>query len=173
MRRLIVENSTYILKGAELLANSASAAFPPSSAILTALTWVMKASGSVSKDYDQIQAFFEELNEFLQRLSMIEKTVPKSTGYRLHLMNVFVVIMKILGLATKATKEGRLKRFGKTILRGGGDDALAGAYSSLVTAFARLESATNFANLAVGYANLENTNQIKQAAWDLNAGQQL
>jgi hypothetical protein len=172
MRRLIVENSTYILKGAELLANSASAAFPPSSAILTALTWVMKASGGVSKDYDQIQAFVEELNEFLQRLSMIEKTVPKSTGYRLHLMNVFVVIMKILGLATKATKEGRLKRFGKTILRGGGDDASAGAYSSLVTAFARLESATNFANLAVGYANLENTNQIKQAAWDLNAGQQ-
>lgn len=172
MRHLIVENSEYILKGAEVLANSASAAFPPSSAILTALTWVMKASGSVSKDYDKIQVFFEELNEFLQRVGMIEKTVPKFTGYRLHLMNVFTVVMKILGLATKATKEGRLKRFGKTILRGGGDDALAGAYSSLVTAFARLESATSFANLAVGYANLDNTNQIKQAAWDLKEGQQ-
>lgn len=171
MRHLIVENSEYILKGAEFLANSASAAFPPSSTILTALTWVMKASGSVTKDYDTIQTFFEELNEFLQRVNMIEKTVPKFTGYRMHLMKVFTVIMKILGLATKATSEGRLKRFGKTILRGGGDDELAVAYSGLVTAFARLESATNFANLAVGYANLDNTNQIKQAALDLKEGQ--
>ncbi len=65
MRHLIVGNSEYILKGAEFLANSASVAFPPSSAILTALTWVMKASSTVSKDYDKIQAFFGELNEFL------------------------------------------------------------------------------------------------------------
>jgi hypothetical protein len=148
LRSTISKNADLILSGAKCIADAASPAFPPSAAILTALTYVMKASQDVSKDYDKIVGFFEELQTFLERISILEEKLPTVKAYRSHVLRVFSAIMKMLGLATKATTEGRMKRFGKTMLRGGTDDELSGATGALDTAMKRLESATANAILA-------------------------
>ncbi|KAF4624328.1 hypothetical protein G7Y89_g13844 [Cudoniella acicularis] len=173
LRHLIASNSEFILKGADFIKDAASAAFPPSAAILTGLTYVLKASKNISQDYDNIQTFFEDLQQFLERLSIIEKCVPRFEGYRLQLMRVFTAIMNLLALATKATAQGRLKRFGKAMFHGGGDDELAGARTKLDTTLSRLESATNFANLEVGYQNLDMAGEIKQDTGDIRDGQKV
>ena len=162
LRSLVARNTELIISGATYITEAASAAFPPSSAILTAFTYVMKASQDVSKDYDKITDFFEELNSFLERVNIIESRVPSFEGYRSHLIRVFAAILKTCGLATKATKEGRLKRFGKTILRGGADEDLAGATTTLETALKRLESATGFATLANTEDIKKETLEVKQ-----------
>ncbi len=148
MRSCISKSTDLILTTAEHIAGAASGAFPPSAAILTAFTYVMKASQNVTKDYDKISSFFEELHDFLERIGMLESRMPSFQGYRSHLLRVFTAIMKMLGLATKATLEKRLKRFGRSILRGGPDDDLCGAATVLETALKRLESATGIATLA-------------------------
>jgi hypothetical protein len=136
-------NADQILSGAKYIADAASAAFPPSAAILTALTYVMKVSKDVSKDYDMLMNFFGELESLLKRISMMESHLSKSPeAFTSHILRVFVAIMQMLGLATRAVAEGRMWRSLKTMLRGGGDDELAGVTSSLETAIKRLESAT-------------------------------
>ena len=171
LRHLISANSCMILKGCDFIKDAASAAFPPSASVLTALTYVLKASKSIQKDYDDIQSFFEEMKEFLERLQMIEKNVPQYAGYRAQLMRVFSAMMSLLGLASKAKSEGRFLRFGKSFVRGGGDDSLSGARSKLETTLARLESATSFATLAVGYDNLEQGKLIKEDTGAIREGQ--
>lgn len=179
LRHLVASNTDLILRSAKYVAGVASTAFPPSSAILTALTFVVTASQDVSKDYDKIAAFFEELHAFLERVSMLEQRLPQLAGYQHHLMQVFSAILKVCGLVTKATKEGRLKRFGKTILRGGEDSELADASGALDTAMKRLESATGFATLVgVQEANEgtrrleEKSDQASRMLYDLNANVQ-
>lgn len=124
----------------------------------------MKASHDVSKDYDKIMAFFDELNSFLERLQVLEQKLPLFSGYRNHLIRAFSAILRICGLTTKAIKEGRLKSFGKTILRGGEDDDLASASAALETAMKRLESATGFATLAGIQSIKEDTQKIDDKA---------
>lgn len=155
LRSVLASNAEVVLSSAQVIAQAAAAAFPPSSTILTAFTYVMKASQDVSKDYDKITAFFEEMNTFLERVQIIEKKLPSYESYKSHLVRVFAAVLKICGLTTKATKDGRLKRWGKTILRGGADEDLAVASSALETALKHLESATGFVTLA-------NTEDIKK-----------
>lgn len=164
LRSFIARNSELIMKGAEAIADAASTAFPPSTAIVSALAYIMKASKDISKDYDMIAAFFEETNTLLERLTPLEKRLPSWEGFRSHLMRVFSAIMKLYAFAYKAAVEGRLKRFAKTVFRGGGDDELASASAKLDTELRRLESATGFVTLA-------NTQDIKQDTTTIREGQ--
>jgi hypothetical protein len=162
LRSTINANADLILSGAKYIADAASAAFPPSAAILTALTYVMKVSKDVSKDYDKLMIFFGELKSFLERIGMMESRLSDSPkAYTSHILRVFVAIMQMLGLATRAVAEGRMWRSLKTMLRGGGDDELAGATGSLETAMKRLESATGIATLAKVLDIDRDTTEIK------------
>lgn len=136
----------------------------------------MKASQDVSRQYDKIMDFFEELKTFLERLQMLEGRLPQIDGYRSHLVRVFAAIMKVSGVATRVTREGRLKRFGKTILTGGEDPELTVASAALEASMKRLEAATGTATLAVvqdvkgSTKRLEDSsNIIAIATRDLNA----
>jgi hypothetical protein len=68
-------------------------AFPPSAAILTAFTYVMKASKNVSDDYDQVAAFFEIMGSLMERLSLLESKLPSAKNYKIILMRVFTSLM--------------------------------------------------------------------------------
>lgn len=157
-----------MLSTAGYVASAATAAFPPSAAILTALTLVLTASSDVSKSYDKIMAFFEELNSFLERIQMLEDKLPQMDGYQHQLMRVIAAILKVCGVARRAVEEGRLKRFGKTILRGGEDPALSEATGSLETAMKRLESATGTATLAGVQDIKESTKRLEGRGEDIH-----
>lgn len=179
LRHLVASNTDLILRSAQFVAGAASTAFPPSSTILAALTFVVTASQDVSKDYDKIAAFFEELHAFLKRVSILKQKLPQLAGYAHHLVQVFSAILKVYSLVTKATKEGRLKRFSKTILRGGKDSELTDASSALETAIKRLESTTGFATL-IGVQEVnkstrrlkEKSDQASRILYDINANLQ-
>lgn len=168
-----------MLKGAKYVADAVSVAFPPSSIILTAVTLILTAAHDVSNHYDKIMAFLEEMNAFLERIHMLEDKLPQLEGYQNHLLRVFTAMLKICSLTRKAIDDGRMKRFGKIILRGSEDPALSGATGSLETAMKRLESATGIATLA-GVQDIKgDTKDIKQRGEDIyglivdmNAGQQ-
>ena len=76
LRSLVSKNSQIIQSVASNIANAASSAFPPSAAILTAFNCVMNASKAVSEDYDMIVQFFDIVNSFLERVSMLEDRIP-------------------------------------------------------------------------------------------------
>lgn len=53
--RTVISNNADIIQGvAKHVADAASTSFPPSSALLTAFTFVMNASKHVSEDYDMV-----------------------------------------------------------------------------------------------------------------------
>lgn len=49
----------------------------------------MNASKAVSEDYDLIVSFFELMNSFLERISMLEGRSPELSPFPRFLMNVF------------------------------------------------------------------------------------
>ena len=153
LRSAVSRNIDLIQTGAQYLAQAATPAFPPSAAILTAFTYMLKAAKDVSADYDRIIGFYDEMNSFLERVSIIEHRLPSVPAYRTILMRVFSALMNICGIATHYIAKGRFKQWAKTLL-GGSDDVLKDAYGTMETALKRLESASSFATLA-------NTEDIK------------
>ncbi|KAF8860934.1 hypothetical protein BDZ45DRAFT_293513 [Acephala macrosclerotiorum] len=147
LRSMISKNSDVIQSVANNIANSASSAFPPSAAILTAFTYVMKASKNVSTDYDQVSAFFEIMYSLMERLALLETKLPSAKNYKTILMRVFTSLMGLCGTATKYVTEGRFKHWLKALYKGTDDDIKAD-YTKLETNIQRLESATMFATLA-------------------------
>jgi hypothetical protein len=158
-----------IVAGAGYIAQAASAAFPPSTAILTAFTYIMKVSTDVSKDYDIITDFFEKMNTFLVRISIIEKHVPAFTGFRSHLMTVFTSVLKMCGFATKAIREKRWKKAWNVLRHGGGDEELAAADSAVDKALDNLAAATNFANLANTEETKVTTSRIETSTGEIKS----
>ncbi|KAH7417705.1 hypothetical protein BKA64DRAFT_769875 [Cadophora sp. MPI-SDFR-AT-0126] len=146
-RSAISRNSDVIQSIAENVANAAATAFPPSATILTAFTYVMKASKNVSEDYDQIAAFFDIMSSMLERLSLLESKLPSAKNYKTILMRVFSSLMGLCGTATKYVTEGRFKHWLKALYKGADGD-IKGDYTKLETNIQRLESATMFATLA-------------------------
>ncbi|KIX01404.1 uncharacterized protein Z518_09130 [Rhinocladiella mackenziei CBS 650.93] len=110
LRGLFIANLGYIQQGAQQLIAAATPAFPPAAAIGTALTYMLSACKQVSADYDVITAFFEDMNAFLQRITILESRLPKYPAYRNCLMDVFTSVLEMCGFATKYIELGRFKR---------------------------------------------------------------
>lgn len=140
-RSLISSNADIIQGVAKHVADAASAAFPPSSAILTAFTLVMNASGHVSEDYDMIEGFFGIIQSFLQRLSLLEDKIPTQKAFQKFLINVFSSLMKLSALARSYCAKGRFLKWAKALVDGK-DPELNAAYEKLNENLQRLESAT-------------------------------
>lgn len=147
LRALVSHNSDIIVGVAGHVANAASAAFPPASAILTAFTYVMSASKAVSDDYDMIESFFDIMNSFLERLQILETKLPDSKNFKAVLMRVFVSLLGICAIARKYRIKGRFVRWAKNLVDNG-DPKLKGAYETLHKHLQRLEQATMMATLA-------------------------
>lgn len=54
-----------------------------------------------------VTAFFEDMNAFLQRITILESRLPKYPAYRNCLMDVFSSVLEMCGFATKYIELGR------------------------------------------------------------------
>lgn len=115
LRGLFKQSMNLVQKGAEQLAAAATPAFPPAGAIMTAFSYMLNACKQVSADYDVVTAFFEDMNSFLQRVTILETRLPKYRAYRNCLMEVFTSLLTLCGFATRYVLEGRFSEYRSSI----------------------------------------------------------
>ncbi|GIZ42161.1 hypothetical protein CKM354_000543900 [Cercospora kikuchii] len=161
LRSLFMANIGYIETGAQQLVAAATPAFPPAAAIGTALTYMLSACKQVSADYDVVNAFFEDMNAFLQRITILESRLPAYPAYRNCLMDVFTSILKMCGFATKYIELGRLKKWVINMIKGEDSD-LGGARKAMDTSLNRLQAATEYAILGNTEENNRMTVELQQ-----------
>jgi hypothetical protein len=163
-RSMIAKNSEYIQKAAEMIADAASTAFPPSSGILTAITYVISTAKNVSADYDVIEAFLDVMGTFLQRLTLLEGKLPPEEAYRKRLMKVFCSLLKLCGIVQQYTKKwGRFKHWARALIEGS-DDKLKGAYDDLNNDLTDLEKTTLMKTLSTVLETSEDVKKIQLTA---------
>ncbi|EKG11466.1 hypothetical protein MPH_11481 [Macrophomina phaseolina MS6] len=165
LRSLFISNMDYIQKGAQQLIAAATPAFPPAAAIGTALTYMLSACKQVSADYDVVTAFFEDMNAFLQRITILESRLPSYPAYRNCLMDVFTAVLDMCGFATKYIELGRFKKWVLNMVRGEDGD-LASARKKMDTRLSRLQSATE-------YAILGNTEKLQVMSAELKQNDEM
>ncbi|KAJ4316346.1 hypothetical protein N0V94_005484 [Neodidymelliopsis sp. IMI 364377] len=119
--------------------DAACIAFPPSSVILAAFTFVMTASKHVSDDYDMIESFFNIMQAFLRRLSLLENQIPKEDAFQKSLVEVFSSLLNLSGIARTYCAKGRLKKWARDLVDGA-DPELTAAYAKLNGDLSHLES---------------------------------
>ena len=71
----------------------------------------MQACKQVSADYDVVTSFFEDMNAFLQRITILESRLPRYKAYRNCLMDVFTSVLAMCGFATKYIELGRFSEY--------------------------------------------------------------
>ncbi|KAK1512403.1 uncharacterized protein CCOS01_14643 [Colletotrichum costaricense] len=164
LRSLFAANLDYIEKGAQQLVSAAVPAFPPAAAIGTAVTIMLSACRQVSADYDIVMVFFEDMNSFLQRITILETRLPKHKGYQNCLMDVFTSFLVMCGFAHKFIELGRFKKWISNLLHGE-DTELGGARKGMDLKIRRLQQATEFAILG-------NTEEIQKMSTELLTNQE-
>ncbi|UKZ89613.1 uncharacterized protein TrAFT101_004658 [Trichoderma asperellum] len=163
LRSLFAANIDYIEKGAQQLISAATPAFPPAAAIGTAITYLLSACKQVSADYDVVVVFFEDMNSFLERVTILETRLPSHKAYQNCLMDVFTSFLTLTGYAHKYIELGRFKKW-ITNLIGGEDGDLSGARKKMDKDLTRLQNATEFAILG-------NSEELKKMNGELQVNQ--
>ena len=115
----------------------------------------------MSADYNVVTAFFEDMNTFLQRVSILEARLPAYKAYQACLMDVFTSLLKMCAFAQKFIRQGRLKKWAINAIFGDDSD-LSASRKAMDKALNRLQSATEFAILA-NTADLMRGQQILQS----------
>ncbi|KAL6901086.1 hypothetical protein GGI43DRAFT_367968 [Trichoderma evansii] len=163
LRSLFATNIDFIEKGAQQLISAATPAFPPAAAIGTAITYLLSACKQVSADYDVVVVFFEDMNSFLERVTILETRLPSHKAYQNCLMDVFTSFLTLTGYAHKYIELGRFKKW-ITNLIGGEDGDLSGARKKMDKDLTRLQNATEFAILG-------NSEELKKMNGELQTNQ--
>ncbi|KAK2778817.1 hypothetical protein CKAH01_11591 [Colletotrichum kahawae] len=161
LRTLLASNLDYVEKGANQIIEAASPAFPPAAAIGTALTYILQACRSVSADYDIVIVFFEDMNSFLQRISILESRLPQKKAYQNCLMDVFTSLLNMCGFAHKYIELGRFKKWITNLFQGD-DSELGEARANMNKRLGNLQQATEFAILGNSEETLKMTTQLDE-----------
>lgn len=161
LRTLFSSNLELVGKGASLTIAAASPSFPPAEAIGTALTYILQACKSVSADYDVIIVFFDDMNSFLSRITILESRLPKLGSYQNCLMEVFTSLLVMCGFAQKYIELGRFKKWIHNLFLGD-DGELGEARSDMTRKIDRLQQATEFAILGNTDETLKMTAQLDE-----------
>lgn len=109
------------LKPVELVGNlaagGASMAFPPSSLVFGAVTYLINAGHGVSASYDSIIGLFTEVKEFTTRLSVHAKQniSPELRGI---VTQILTTLVTICGMSAKLIAHGRVGQYFKGVLLG-------------------------------------------------------
>jgi flagellar motility protein MotE (MotC chaperone) len=156
---------------------AATPAFPPAAAIGTAVTYMLKACRSVSADYDVVMVFFEDMNSFLERITILESRLPKFPAYRNCLMDVFTAFLVMTGIATKYIELGRFSKYPLTTaqetesntaaekwisnLMKGDDGDLGSSRKTMDTKLTRLQHATELAILGNSVEQLRMSKELQ------------
>ncbi|KAF4418032.1 Vegetative incompatibility protein HET-E-1 [Fusarium austroafricanum] len=151
----IGKNLDYAQRIGNQIASSASATFPPASAIWTVATYAIQACQAQSKDYDQLLSLIGEAGSFLKTLQIIEDNFPNCDCYTECVTDAFTAIMVVFAIQTKYMWDGRPLKFFHTLVQGGGDAKLSAAYGDVTTAISRLTRAN-------GLLTVRNTQDIKK-----------
>ncbi|KAH8673354.1 hypothetical protein BX600DRAFT_508630 [Xylariales sp. PMI_506] len=146
IRSVFAKNADIIQSIAGQVASAASASFPPAATILTAFTYVMSAAKGVSDDYNMVESFFDIMNGFLERLSLLESRLPPEKVYQTMLVRVFASILNLSAIARSYRKSGRFSKWAKNLVEHQ-DSNLKSAYDLLQKHLSRLESMTLMATL--------------------------
>ena len=129
----------------ELLANlgagDASAAFPPSSLVFGAVTYLIAAAKDVSTNYDSIRDLMVTLQEFTTRLKIYNRE-KISEELQLKIAEVLTNLLEVFALARKAIKSGRVLGFVRSVVLARDPDVKG--------ALEKLNTLTKSENLLVG-----------------------
>jgi hypothetical protein len=161
LRTLFSANLDLIEKGSNQIIAAAAPAFPPAAAIGTALTYMLQACRSVSADYDIIIVFFEDMNSFLTRITILETRLPQHKAYQNCLMEVFTSFLTLCGFAHKYIELGRFKKWISNLFKGD-DGELGGARAGLNKRLEHLQQATEFAILGNTEETLAMASQLDE-----------
>ncbi|KAI6764010.1 hypothetical protein HG530_007799 [Fusarium avenaceum] len=161
LRTLFSANMDLIEKGSNQIIAAAAPAFPPAAAIGTALTYMLQACRSVSADYDIIIVFFEDMNSFLTRITILETRLPQHKAYQNCLMEVFTSFLTLCGFAHKYIELGRFKKWISNLFKGD-DGELGGARAGLNKRLEHLQQATEFAILGNTEETLAMASQLDE-----------
>ncbi|KAL2676439.1 hypothetical protein Neosp_010197 [[Neocosmospora] mangrovei] len=161
LRTLFASNLDLVEQGANQIISAASPAFPPAAAIGTAMTYLLQACRSVSADYDIVIVFFNDMNSFLTRITILETRLPKYKAYQNCLMEVFTSILTMCGFAHKYIELGRFKKWISNLFKGD-DGELGGARSNMNKRLEHLQQATEFAILGNTEETLKMTAQLEE-----------
>ncbi|KAI9653323.1 MAG: hypothetical protein M1821_007647 [Bathelium mastoideum] len=140
--KVIMEN---VMMPVELLGNlaagGASVAFPASSLIFGAVSYLIGAAKGVSSAYDQIEDLMSTLQGFTTRLKVYNRE-KISVELQRNLIAILTTLLEVLALSRKSIKHGRVWGFGKSVALGKDKDV-----SDAVEKLAQL---TRSENLLVG-----------------------
>ncbi|SPJ78834.1 uncharacterized protein FTOL_07225 [Fusarium torulosum] len=161
LRTLFSANLDLIEQGSNQIIAAAAPAFPPAAAIGTALTYMLQACRSVSADYDIIIVFFEDMNSFLTRITILETRLPQHKAYQNCLMEVFTSFLTLCGFAHKYIELGRFKKWISNLFKGD-DGELGGARAGLNQRLEHLQQATEFAILGNTEETLAMASQLDE-----------
>lgn len=102
-----------------LIADVATAAFPPASSIMGAMLLLIRAARRVSAAFDVLVDLFRKLGNFSLRLDSY-KGVPLSAGMKTIIVKVLVNFLRVCGASQKLLSHGslkaRLSKWAKNIL---------------------------------------------------------
>ncbi|KFZ05421.1 hypothetical protein V501_08354 [Pseudogymnoascus sp. VKM F-4519 (FW-2642)] len=137
----------------DLIANIASAAFPPASSIMGAMLLLVRGARKVSEAFDGITDLFRKLGNFALRLDCY-KGVPLSEGMKAIIVNVLVNFLRVCGASQKCLSRGslrtRLSKWAKNIIV---ED------TTIISLLSELEELTSQEHLMVSAQGLNLTHQ--------------
>ncbi|KAL4944137.1 hypothetical protein BDV06DRAFT_220606 [Aspergillus oleicola] len=104
----------------DLTTGAAAIAFPPTSLVFRAVTYLMSAAKGVAASYDAIQELMGPLKDFTFRLKAYEReTISDDLSEKL--IDILVTLVEVFALSTKAIQRGRLLKFTRNFLLGNND----------------------------------------------------
>ncbi|KAI0259996.1 hypothetical protein BC834DRAFT_961477 [Gloeopeniophorella convolvens] len=114
----VVEVTLALSAGAgSVLGDALGSAFPPAKAVLGGIGVLLQAAKKVSASYDALVSLFESISNFLERLKIYtSRTHGLASRISAILVKTTVRMLFIFAFATQQIRQGRLRKFGKTLL---------------------------------------------------------
>lgn len=103
----------------DIISGAVSIAFPPASTIMGAMLLLIRSARRVSDAFDSINALFDKLGYFAQRLDSY-RGVPLSEGMKSIIVKVFVTFLNACGISqsllSRVSFKARFSRWAKNVL---------------------------------------------------------
>ncbi|KAI0265386.1 hypothetical protein BC834DRAFT_989002 [Gloeopeniophorella convolvens] len=108
---------TLALSAGGVLGDALGSALPPAKAVLGGIGVLLQAAKKVSTSYDALVGLFETIGNFLERLKIYtDGAHGLAPRMSVVLVKITVPMLSIFALATQQIRQGRLKKFAKTLL---------------------------------------------------------
>ncbi|QYS94247.1 hypothetical protein H0G86_001587 [Trichoderma simmonsii] len=114
----------------------------------------------MSADYDKIIGFFDFTHRFLDKLSMIEDTIPQQKSLQLCIARVFSGMLTICSVAQEYAEKKRLKKWFSNLIDG--------SDRTLSVAVKDMEDAVNELNQTVGLATFQSAKMLNEVIRQMN-----